>query len=95
MYAKKTTVINKSGLHARPASLFVREAKKYASDITITKLDKEGNSVNGGSAKSISRIMALMLTKGTRIEISAQGEDEQTAVDCLTALVDAGLNESG
>jgi len=39
--------------------------------------------------------MALMLPKGTRIEISAQGEDEQTAVDCLTALVDAGLNESG
>ena len=94
MYTKKTTVINRLGIHARPASLFVREAKKYTSDITITKLDKEDNPVKDGSAKSISKVMSMMLAKGTRIEISAQGEDEQSAVDGLIALVDAGLNDS-
>jgi phosphocarrier protein len=93
MYAKKTTIINKSGLHARPGSFFVREAKKFASEITITKLDGEGNPLKNSSAKSIALVMAMMLTKGTQIEISAQGEDEQTAVDTLTALVDAGLND--
>ena len=93
MYSKKTTLINKSGLHARPGSFFTREAKKYISDITITKLDEEGNPVKSCSAKSIAQVMALMLKQGTRIEISAQGEDEQAAVDGLTALVDAGLND--
>jgi phosphocarrier protein len=93
MYAKKTTIINKSGLHARPGSLFVREAKKFASEITITKLDGEGKPLKNCSAKSIALVMAMMLTKGTQIEIGAQGEDEQTAVDTLTALVDAGLND--
>jgi len=93
MYEKKTTIINKSGLHARPGSLFVREAKKFTSDITITKLDEEDNPVKNCSAKSIALVMAMMLKKGTRIELSAQGEDEQTAVDTLIALVDSGLND--
>ena len=93
MYTKKTTIINKSGLHARPGSLFVREAKKYASDITITKLDEEDNPVKNCPAKSIALVMAMMLKKDTRIEISAQGEDEQAAVDGLIALVDSGLND--
>ncbi|MDR2470865.1 MAG: HPr family phosphocarrier protein [Treponema sp.] len=93
MYAKKTVIINKSGLHARPGSLFVREAKQFSSDITITKLDGEDKPVKNCSAKSIALVMAMMLSKGTRIEISAQGEDEQAAVDRLTALVDAGLND--
>jgi len=93
MYSKRTILINKSGLHARPGSLFTREAKKYSSDITITKLDESGVPVKSCSAKSIAMVMALMLKKDTQIEISAQGEDEQAAVDSLIALVDAGLNE--
>ena len=93
MYSKKTTLINKSGLHARPGSFFTREAKKYASNITITKLDEEDRPIKSCSAKSIALLMALMLKQGTRIEISAEGEDEQVAVDGLIALVDAGLNE--
>ena len=93
MYSKKTLVINKSGIHARPGSLFTREAKKYVSDITVSKLDENDNPVKSCSAKSIALVMAMMLKKGTRIEISAQGEDEQAAVDDLIALVDAGLND--
>jgi phosphocarrier protein len=93
MYAKKTTIINKSGLHARPGSLFVREAKKFNSEITIAKLDGEDKPLKTCPAKSIALVMAMMLGKGTRVEISAEGEDEQFAVDTLVALVDAGLND--
>ena len=93
MYSKKTIVVNRLGLHARPGTIFVREAKKYASEITITKLDENGNIIKSGSAKSITKVMAMMLKKGTHIELTAEGEDEQTAVDELIALVDFGLND--
>ena len=93
MYSKKTTIINRLGIHARPGALFVKEAKKYASDITIAKLDETDNPVNNCSAKSIARVMAMLLKKGTHIEISAEGDDEQAAVDALIALVDSGLND--
>ncbi|MDR0402855.1 MAG: HPr family phosphocarrier protein [Treponema sp.] len=93
MYSKKTEIINKSGIHARPGSAFVREAKKFVSNITITKLDAEDNPVKSCSAKSLVLVMAMMLSKGTHIELSASGEDEQAAVDTLAALVDSGLNE--
>jgi phosphocarrier protein len=93
MYAKKTVIINKSGIHARPGSTFVREAKKFVSDITITKLDADDKPVKSCSAKSIVLVMAMMLAKGTRVELSASGEDEQTAVDSLVALIDSGLND--
>jgi phosphocarrier protein len=92
MYTKKTTIINKSGLHARPGTLFVRAAKQFISDITVTKLDGEDRPVKSCSAKSIVMIMAMVLARGTRIEISAQGTDEEAAVDTLAALVDTGLN---
>ena len=93
MYSKKTTIINKMGIHARPGTLFVREAKKFTSDITVTKLNEEGEPVKSGSAKSISKVMSMLLKKGTAIDISAEGEDEQAAVDALIALVDSGLND--
>jgi phosphocarrier protein len=93
MYAKKTVIINKSGIHARPGSMFVREAKKFTSDITITKLDAEDNPIKSCSAKSIALVMAMMLAKGTHVELSANGDDEQNAVDTLIALIDSGLND--
>jgi phosphocarrier protein len=91
MYAKKTTVVNKSGLHARPGSAFIREAKKFDSEITVKKLDDADNCLKSGSAKSLVQVMAMMLVKGTRIEICAEGSDETAAVDTLVELVDTGL----
>ena len=93
MYSKKTTVINRLGIHARPGSVFVKEAKKYNSEITIAKLDENDTSVKSCNAKSIVKVMAMLLKKGTRIAITAEGNDEQAAVDGLIALVDAGLND--
>jgi phosphocarrier protein len=91
MYAQQTTVINQTGLHARPASDFVTEAKKYASKITIRNLsDDSAVAVN---AKSIVRILSEGMGPGTNVEISAEGEDETAAVDGLIALINSGFGE--
>lgn len=89
MYSKMTTVVNATGLHARPASDFIREAAKYQSDITIQRAGSE----TAANAKSIIFLLSLGLAQGTQIIISAEGEDERAAVDALVALVDSGFGE--
>jgi phosphocarrier protein len=86
---KRTVIRNKTGLHARPASEFIKEAEKYTSKITIKRLDEE-DAVN---AKSIVMLLSLGLGKDTEVEISAKGDDEQQAVDNLVALIDSGFGE--
>jgi phosphocarrier protein len=93
MYAKKTLIINKTGLHARPGTAFVREAKKFVSKIVVAKLDDQGKAIQSGDAKSLVKVMSMLLGKGTHIEISAEGEDESAAVDALAALIDSGMND--
>ena len=83
------TVLNASGVHARPAGIFIAEAKKYQSKITVTNLTNE----KSADAKSILRVMTLCLTKGTPIKIAAEGPDEAEAVAALGALIDSGLGE--
>lgn len=92
MYVKTITVINKTGLHARPASDFVREAGKYSSKITIKRLGElsEDDAVN---AKSIVHLLSLGIGEGTEVEIAAKGEDQQQAVDALAALIESGFGE--
>ncbi|MDR1913558.1 MAG: HPr family phosphocarrier protein [Clostridiales bacterium] len=89
MVKKRTVIRNKTGLHARPASEFIKEAEKYTSKITIKRLDEE-DAVN---AKSIVMLLSLGLGKDTEVEISAKGDDEQQAVDNLVALIDSGFGE--
>lgn len=91
MYSKQTTLVNASGLHARPASDFVLKAKAFSSKITVRNAsDPTAEEVN---AKSIVRILSQGLTCGSVIEITADGEDETVAVDELIALVDSGFGE--
>lgn len=71
----------KTGLHARPAALFVQEANKYSSDISVKNGDKEVN------AKSIMGIMSLAISTGATITIAADGVDADQAVSALVALV--------
>ncbi len=89
MYSKTTTVWNETGIHARPANLFTSEAKQFSSHITIKNLEtgKEAN------AKSILIVLTLIITKGTKVEVSAEGEDEKEAVEHLVRLIDNGLGE--
>ena len=91
MFSKETTVINRTGLHARPASDFVKCAKQFASRITIANLsDPAEDPVN---AKSIVSVLSLGMGAGTKVQIAAAGEDEETAVLALCALIDSGFDE--
>jgi phosphocarrier protein len=89
MYSTTVEIVNPTGLHARPASDFVKEAKKYASDISIARAGEE-RSVN---AKSIVHLLTLGLSKGSIVEITAEGDDETQAADGLAELIRNGLGE--
>ncbi|MCL2197640.1 MAG: HPr family phosphocarrier protein [Defluviitaleaceae bacterium] len=93
MYKKRVTVINKTGLHARPAAAFVTEASKFDSDITIEKLSdtEKSDPVN---AKAIIKLLSLLISKGDEIEITATGDDENAAVDTLVELIESGCKET-
>ncbi len=78
---KKVVIQNKSGLHARPAALFVQIANKYDCEINVKKGKQK---VNG---KSIMGIMMLAAEKGSRITIMARGSDATEAVRELEGLL--------
>ncbi|UOF91330.1 HPr family phosphocarrier protein [Fodinisporobacter ferrooxydans] len=81
MAERAVKVLLRSGLHARPAALFVQEANKFSSEIFI---EKQGKSVN---AKSIMGVMSLAIAAGTDIVIHAEGSDAEAAVDRLAEMV--------
>ncbi|MHC4093274.1 MAG: HPr family phosphocarrier protein [Planctomycetota bacterium] len=83
------TVVNKLGLHARPATEFVQMASGTKSDITVRRTDQD-EGVNG---KSVMQMMMLAATQGTKIEISAAGPDAKEAVSILADLVKSGFQE--
>ncbi|KJJ86075.1 phosphotransferase system, phosphocarrier protein HPr [Candidatus Omnitrophus magneticus] len=78
---KEIVIKNKTGLHARPAALFVQAANKYKSEITLIK---EGQSVNG---KSIMGILMLAAEMGVKMVICAVGDDAEDAVTKLSAML--------
>ncbi len=83
----QVTIINKLGLHARPAMSFVDVANSYTSDI---KVAKDGQVVDG---KSIMQLMMLAATQGSELKIDAQGPDAEQAVAALVKLVDSKFDE--
>lgn len=87
MLKKEITLINKTGLHARPANLFVKEASKFSSEVRIVKDNKEYN------AKSIIGILSMGAAKGDKISIEAEGADEEEAIKALISLVKNNFNE--
>lgn len=90
MYTRVTTIINETGLHARPASDFTRSAAAFESEITIRRLDNADRLAN---AKSTVHLLTLGLNKGSEVEISAEGPDAEAAVDALVGLIEAGFAE--
>lgn len=89
MTKKTTKIINKTGLHARPASDFVQAAGKFQSDISIKRVGDEEEA----NAKSIIFLLSLGLCQGEEVEISADGSDEAEAVDQLVKLIQSGFGE--
>lgn len=75
------TIIHDVGLHARPASMFVKTAAKFGSDIVVTHGE---NTVN---AKSILAVLTLGAHKGAKITIKAEGDDSDEALLALEQLV--------
>jgi phosphocarrier protein HPr len=77
MVEKTFTIKDPSGIHARPATVLVQAASKFASEM---KIEGNGRSVN---LKSIMGVMSLGIGQGASIKISAEGSDEQAALNAL------------
>jgi len=72
---------NKSGLHARPAALFVQTAKKFTSKIIVKKGEKTADS------KNILQLLSLGIDMGDEIELLVEGSDEEQAINELSKLL--------
>lgn len=81
MLSKEIIIVNKLGLHARAAAKFVNLASSFESEIN---LGRNGQRVNG---KSIMGVMMLAASKGTTLELSAEGSDAEMALQQLETLV--------
>lgn len=81
MIERTFTIINKLGLHARAAAKFVTTASQFDSDIQVSR---NGRTVNG---KSIMGVMMLAAAKDTDIIVTADGEDAESALDEIAALI--------
>ncbi len=88
MVERSVEVVNKNGIHARPAAEIVRTAGKFKSRITLMREDQE---VNG---KSIMGVMMLAAEFGSELQVRAEGPDEQEAVEALWLLIANKFGES-
>ncbi|HET6231126.1 MAG TPA: HPr family phosphocarrier protein [Longimicrobiaceae bacterium] len=80
-HSSEVTVVNKYGLHARPAAELVKLANRFGADVWIRKDEVEV------SAKSIMGVMMLAAECGSQVQIRAQGDDAEQAVGALVELV--------
>ena len=78
---KELTIQNKSGIHARPAAMFVKIANRFGSDIFV---EKDGEKING---KSIMGLMMLAAGQGSKLRVTCQGADAEKAADEIEELV--------
>lgn len=85
--AKEIAVINRLGLHARPAAMFVRIASRYRCEVWV---EKEGEKVNG---KSIMGLMMLAAGQGSKLNVQCDGPDAGKALAELEELINAKFNE--
>jgi len=87
MVTREVTIINKLGLHARPAAQLVKTASRFSAEIYFKKGNLE---VNG---KSIMGVMMLAAEKGSKIMITANGDDEVQALEALVEVFQAKFDE--
>src|ERR1700722_7564069 len=87
VFSKELTILNKLGIHARPAALFVKTANRFGCDIFV---EKDGEKING---KSIMGLMMLAPGPGSKLIIHANGADAQLAIIEIEALVKRKFDE--
>ena len=85
MPERTVTLGSKSGLHARPAAIFVQHAKGFQCAITLSKDEKKAN------AKSILSVLTLGAEQGEQVVLHADGEDAEAAVEKLATLLERDL----
>lgn len=84
---KDIPIVNRLGLHARPAAMFVRIASRYRSEVWVSK---EGEEVNG---KSIMGLMMLAAGQGSTLRLRCEGPDADKALEELEGLINSKFNE--
>ena len=87
MAKKEFTILNKLGIHARPAAQFVKIANRFQADIYV---EKDGEEVDG---KSIMGLMMLAAGHGSVISVSADGSDAEEALNALGDLIERKFEE--
>jgi phosphocarrier protein HPr len=81
-------IVNRAGMHARPAAEFVKTATRFSADITV---EKDGLEVNG---KSIMGVLMLAAEQGSNLRLQARGTDANAAIEALADLVGRGFEEA-
>lgn len=87
MIVREVKVMNRAGIHTRPASMIVRTASKFASDFYI---QKDGYEING---KSIIGVMTLAAEQGASLTLLFEGTDEEEAAEAVVGLFESGFGE--
>jgi phosphocarrier protein HPr len=84
---KEIAIVNRLGLHARPAAMFVRIASRYRCEVWVAKEEEE---ING---KSIMGLMMLAAGQGSKLRIRCDGPDAEKALEELEGLINARFHE--
>jgi phosphocarrier protein len=87
MTERRVKILNKTGVHVRPAGLFVETANRFRSTVRVSAGDREAD------GRSILSLMLIELTPGAEILIRTEGDDEDQAATALAALVESGFRE--
>ena len=87
MISKEVLINNQVGLHARPATFFIRKANEFKSSIWVEKDERRVN------AKSLLGVLSLGIVKGTTITLIADGSDQEEAIETLSKLIDSDFTE--
>ncbi|MDF1808989.1 MAG: HPr family phosphocarrier protein [Phycisphaerales bacterium] len=85
--SSRVKIVNRYGLHARPATDFAQAASEFQSDIRVRHDDEDAD------GKSVMELMMLAATKGTELEVTCRGDDAQEALEHLASLVNRGFDE--
>jgi phosphocarrier protein len=83
MVTKEVVVKNSTGLHARPATLLVKKASSFKSDVSIEFNGRKAN------VKSLIGVLSLGVTKNSTVKVIASGDDENLAVEEVVKLIDS------
>lgn len=84
---REFTILNRLGIHARPAAMFAKTASRFDADIVV---EKDGNKVSG---KSIMGLMTLEASQGSKLKVTVEGSDAEEMLREIQALIESKFDE--